>query len=320
MEKKNNNGLIIVLVGLVIILAVLCFLFASGKINLNNIVSEEKKINDNEVIDNNNDNNDIYNIAVNLGDKLYKNLYSFNSTWVFCGENMKWYNENDYIPYEDADRQGMHKYDVSQDFKSLEELNNYFKSFMSDNLINKYYRTESGIYAYKDGKYTSGVYLEKDGKLYCMSSNKDHGFINYEKENSNYRVINSSDAKIDVVANVGYFEKGSNMVNETEILSYSLIKENDNWKIKSFVIIPDGIVWLRSLESYFNDIIDYNNYSDNKISIIYNDKEYSSKEDLKNIVKSIEDSPIYVAPNGEKTANFNIIYNEKGYVTKISVY
>ena len=94
MEKKNNNGLIIVLVGLVIVLAVLCVLFATKKITLNKETTNKQESNS-EIIVNNNEKEDVYSIAKKLGDKLYKNLYSFNTAWVFCGENMKWGNEED---------------------------------------------------------------------------------------------------------------------------------------------------------------------------------------------------------------------------------
>ena len=43
-------------------------------------------------------------------------------------------------------------------------INNYLKSYVTDELIKKYYQTESGIYEYKDGKYVNEIYLEKDGK------------------------------------------------------------------------------------------------------------------------------------------------------------
>ena len=40
MEKKNNNGVVIMLMGVIIvILAVLCVLFATGTININGIGS-----------------------------------------------------------------------------------------------------------------------------------------------------------------------------------------------------------------------------------------------------------------------------------------
>ena len=328
--KNKGNILIVLLMGIIIvILAVLCVLFATDTIKFNSKVinnsdqntsiSKDNKASD-DSISNQTIPNDMKKIAENLGDKLYKNLYSFNSAWVFCGENMKWNNEEDFIPYEETGMQSIHKYDVSQDFKTIEELNNYFKSFMSENLINKYYKTNSGTYAYKNGKYIYEIYLEKDGKLYCKNSNKDHGFIMYEKNDSNYRIVNYNKNKIDVVANVGYFEKGSDIVNESEVLSYSVIKENNNWIINSFIVIPDGVVSVRSIESYLNDIADYNDNSDNKIIVVYNDKEYTSKNDFSNIVKLVESNTVYVTPNGEKWSNFNIIYNEKGYVSKVAIY
>ena len=42
MEKKNNNGVVIMLMGVIIvILAVLCVLFATGTININGIGSSD---------------------------------------------------------------------------------------------------------------------------------------------------------------------------------------------------------------------------------------------------------------------------------------
>lgn len=138
---------------IIIILAVLCVLFATGKIDLknNNIIGKHSE---EENIDNILDNEILNEEIERLSNWVFNYINSLN---IYCGDNMKWNNESDFIPAPNLDY--MYLYDVFQDFKSISELNSYIKTYISDDMISAYSR--SG--------YLYDLYKEQDGKLYCLN-------------------------------------------------------------------------------------------------------------------------------------------------------
>lgn len=312
MEKKNNSGMLVgILIGIVIAIIVVGGLFVTGTINFKQTANTGNKQTSKST---NNDN--IEDTAKALGEKMYLNLYSFQTSWVFCGENMKWGNKEDYIQNPDFEYE-YHMYDVSQDFKSINELNNYLKSYLTDELIKKYYQTESGIYEYKDGKYVNEIYLEKDGKLYCKNSNKDHGYVDYDKDNSTYNLVESNENSAVVTATIGYKAKGDETVVNIDKLQYEIVKSNNNWVLKSFINIAEGKVNIRSIESYLKDIKSYNELSpQHKIIVTYNGKDYTDSNML-SIIDNLDSTD--VSTNGERWKSFNILYDNKGYISKLII-
>ncbi len=326
MEKKNNETLVGIIIGMIITLTVAGCLYSANILNIKtSTIEDNQKTNtteENKTVDNANEeinkatDASIETIAKTIGEKMYKNLYSFQTSWIFCGENMKWNNKEDYIQNPKFEYE-YHLYDVSQDFKSIKELNDYLKTYLTDDMIKKYYQKDSGIYEYKDGKYVNEIYLEKDGKLYCKNPNKDHGYVDYDKDNSTYNVITSTDNSAVVSATIGFKEKGDETTINADKLQYEIIKENNKWLIKSFLDIPEGMVNIRSIETYLKDITEYNKSNSNhKITVAYDGKDYTDSNML-SIIDNIDSWK--VSPNGEKWRAFVVMYNNEGYISKVVI-
>ena len=244
MEKKNNNGVLIgVLIGIIIMLLVFVCLFATNTISFNtkevsNNNQEEK--NENSIKKDTNTSNQA-NIELNKenNNKLNKELSKEEATSIlkertrkvfkyvhslsaYCGETEVTYPED--INNYDKEKfivEGYITYFVSK-YKNKEELNNYMKTFMNDEVIKKYS---------KEGVYTVETYKEQNGHLYCLNSNKDCG-MSYNESKSSYTITNLNNDIISAIGKIAY-----NSCGETEeylTVLVEIAKDNNNWLITKY--------------------------------------------------------------------------------------
>ena len=193
MENKKGNRIIIILLSVVIILGVFIVLILTDTISLNgNKMSKE----------------DALKVVVTSSDKVGR----VSNGYPYCGDNMI-YDEKDVI----IDKNNISSHTASKDYKSLSEMKDDLKKFMSDELISKYIDDNN--------------YIEKDSKLYCLSPHK--GTILYDSENSNYSVKKITSDVIDAYGNLRTHSEGDEY---NTSVSIKLKKVNNNWIITEYNI------------------------------------------------------------------------------------
>lgn len=304
MAKKNNHQIVIILMGIIIIiLSALCILFANDTINLENIKPQSNNPDQNQLNGETGNTNNLNDEVKRLANWFF---YYSDPLIVYCGENMDWGNEKDYISHPEADF--IHLYDVSQDFKSINEINSYVKTYLSDEMINSHSKSN----------YVHDVYKEKDGKLYCLNLNKDNG-VWFDEDETTYKIIDSNDNEINVIGKVVFYETGNDFPSYF-VTPIKIVKENGKWIIASYISINTDLVAIGNHDRLLNDIILNNKLnSKHQIAIEYEGNVYSSSDEIKKLSKSIEGT-YYTSPNGEKWVMPHIKYDSKGYVSKVIIY
>lgn len=229
MEKKNNNGILIgVLIGIIIMLLVFVGLFATNTISFNtketftsNQTKEDTLNNKENNIELNKEltNEEAISIVKERVEKVFEYAHFMSA---YCGETEITYPED--INNYDKEKfivEGYITYYVSK-YKNKEELNNYMKTFMNDEVIKKYS---------KEGAYTVDTYKEQNGHLYCLNSNKDCGTY-LDINQSNFTIKNLSK---DTISVTGKIKTGS--CGETEeylTVSVEIAKDNNNWIVTKY--------------------------------------------------------------------------------------
>ena len=215
MENQNNNrGVITLLIVFIVILAVLCVLFATGTISLkssttnNNQQASENNSQNDEVISN----EEAVIISKNIMDKYFNEVFYYHKA-PYCGTGTFDFNEGEPLPYYTAENGN--SYLPSKEYKTKSEIIEYFKSYLSDELIEKIVNDRD--------------YIEKDDKLYCLVPNK--GSLAYIKEKSIYEVSDITENKIIGKGIIAYGATGSELTLKAD---FTLIRENNNWILDNY--------------------------------------------------------------------------------------
>lgn len=270
----KNNSTTILLVILTIILGCLCVLFATGVITFN-YTSNDNNNNNNNNLNNNNSNNEQINTtlseneAINIGKQLYDKATEIYSVWVlfpYCGYDVTSDTADLKIEQLGNSANGNSEYYESE-FASLDELKNYLKNYLSEDIINDkvkesyqlngetYYKyvTDTSLLSSTDSHYSYIDYVLKDNKLYCrLQSGK--GWLNtkYLDEYS-LKVSNIDESKITFTVTSTYInddtlqnsETSCNNQNPTNCTDkdkeykdseFVIEKVNDNWIVTSFTL------------------------------------------------------------------------------------
>lgn len=234
MEKeKNNKGLIILLSILVVLLAVLCVLFATGTISFNYKTSDYSTNNtENNVTQNNIENTTLTNSdAISIIKKLYskdvRELY--NEAVAYCGER-----ETGEGSHLSIDGFG---YTKSKSFKSIKELEEHLKIYMTESLLSSSNYNKSVTI---DGKNITS-YVEKDGALYCNGWNKGSNMelAYYSEEETSFEVNNISETSFEASINAIYYDvdyetNKSASARTVKKINVTVIKENDSWLLDKY--------------------------------------------------------------------------------------
>ncbi len=221
MEKKNT-GLIILVVILSVLIVGLSGYIVYDKILNKNDMDSTMSDNENNVDDNVNSDDTLSNaealVIVNeLAEKYFTYIHSLGP---YCGE----FNSHDYISFGSYETQDFRDYWASTSFKSKNELKEYYKSIMIEELFPSYLDNEVS-------------YLEQDGKLYCQLSHKGNGYI-YNKERSSFKInsINNNSIIAEVVLasnQVDYINKREGTIEITK-------NSDDIWVISKYNVEYTG--------------------------------------------------------------------------------
>lgn len=227
MESQNNNkGIIVLLVVIIVILAVLCVLFATRTISLKSNTTENNQQTNTNDSQQTNDNDyeaeaiakEKMPVAISLANQEHKAI-------TYCGG----FKDNDMIVVDtDVDYVKI-TMDASSKFNNLNDLKKHLKENISEELINKYFKTKENSY------------LEKDGKLYCQSSHKDIEWISVGNEDRinidnpiEYTISDKKDNSFNVKVEAKYGLLGSYERNQTVTINSTITKINDNWLVTKY--------------------------------------------------------------------------------------
>ena len=215
MENQNNNrGVITLLIVFIVILAVLCVLFATGTISLKPSTTN----NGQQASENNSQNDKVISneeaviISKNIMDKYFNEVFYYHQA-PYCGTGTYDFNEGESLQYYTAENGN--SYLPSKEYKTKSEIIEYFKSYLSDKLIEKIVNDRD--------------YIEKDDKLYCLVPNK--GSLSYVKEKSIYEVSNITENKIIGKGIIAYDATGAELTLKAD---FTLIRKNNNWILDNY--------------------------------------------------------------------------------------
>jgi len=226
--KKSNKGVIAILIVIIFILAVLCLLFATNTISFKSKTTSNETNNSSDTTVEETTENVLISEdeAINIVKELYNDdvRFIFNQMISYCGEYAE--GENTTISINGF------TYRKSASFKTLEELENHLKKYMTESLLNNtdYNRTTS-----IDGNEVTSYY-EKDGALYCngwnKGSNMDLG--KYLVEKSEFEISNIEEDSFKAHIKAAYSELNSEKVGVTLSINVTVIKENGNWLLSGY--------------------------------------------------------------------------------------
>lgn len=220
-----------------------------------------------------------------------------NSLMPYCGER----DDNDYIKTGEFQR-----WDASTSYSSKNELLNYLRTFMSDDVI-KEYSVEK--------MYTLPIYKEENNKLYCYHPNIGGG-NNYNAGKTYYQILNVTENYIDAIGNI-YFTNYGEMMSNITIIRLEKNKKS-NWIMTSYAPIKAGIQDLFSVEWILENIIFANITSlEHKIIVNYDEREISDSQEIEKLKKEIN---LKYGHEDEVKFNIFIEYDEVGYIKKIFIH
>lgn len=214
--NKVNKGLIVIIVLLTILL-----LSLGGYIIYDKVLREDNNVND---LDDNMDDivllneNEALEIARDITEKYFKYYHDLGP---YCGER----DNEDYISFGSYETQDFRDYNASLKYKSINEIKEYYESFMVEGLLPKY--LDNGV-----------SYIEQDGKLYCQLSHKGCGDI-YNENESSYTINNIEEDTISVNVILASNTCGDYLnKREGKIV---IVKDNLGvWKIKEYDVMIVG--------------------------------------------------------------------------------
>lgn len=221
MEKKSNRTLVGILIGLVIALLVGAGLFATGTISFKQTTTTDNgQTSENNQLKDENKNILTENETLTILKEKYNVVREvFDLGMIsYCGEYANDANSSKFID-------GV-LFGKSSTYSSFEELSNYLKKYMTEELLNS-------LKNYNDS--VSKSYYEENGNLYCSTRNKGGNVIytNFLESESTFKVnqITENNITASIIAmysDVSEKEKNSKTINLT------LLKESDNWLVSSY--------------------------------------------------------------------------------------
>ena len=222
--NKVNKILIIIIIILSLLLIGLGSYIVYIKVINNDINIDNNYTHNNEnIIDDNDDNiygtlltnNEAMIILKELEEKYYDYVRSYN-LFTYCGK----IDNDDYISFGSYETNDFRDYWASTQFKSINELKEYYKSIMVDELIPSY--IDNGI-----------SYIEQNGKLYCEIAHKGGGFSRDYDVEATYNITSIKENSI--VSDVTFW--GYDMSDELSSLKavITIVKNNDNkWLVSDY--------------------------------------------------------------------------------------
>lgn len=230
-KKKHNSGILVgILIGIIITLLVGICLFATGTISFNSTTSNDDGQNsENKQTDNSNiissDDYDADTIAKEKMPAAISLANQDHNAMTYCGG----FEQDDTIIVDTDDEYAKITMDASSKFKTLDELRNHLKKNISEELINKYFKTKENSY------------LEKNGKLYCQSAHKGFEWIlvrNEDRINEDnpieYTILNKRQDSFDVKIEVKYGFMGSDERDQLITINATITKTNSNWLVTKY--------------------------------------------------------------------------------------
>jgi len=216
-----------------------------------------------------------------------------NALTPYCGER----SENDYIGNDESQR-----WYASTTYANKNELLNYLRTFMSDEVINEYSQEKV---------WTEPIFKEENNKLYCYSPGIGGG-NHYIDGKSSYQILNVTENSIDAIGNI-FFTNYDEMRFDTTVIRLEKSK-NDNWVMVSYAPILNGRVEnITQVESYLEKVIFVNKTnSEYKIVVHYNGKDFIDSKEIEKIkteIHSIHSNDIDVY----------IEYDDIGYIKKVVI-
>lgn len=219
MPKIIKEFIVIIVVLLIIVIGLVGYIVYDKILNVEDDyeISDDNNVGTtNNTTINNNSNTSLdkeYNSLFNEIKNIYDVVYDFKTTqYVYCGKS------------ESSNHQmvdGIND-NVSTQFKTYDEMYNYLKQYMSEELI-------------KDQRYyEKNFYREENGKLYCLNAGKE---LSYDLGDVNISITSIENNKITVMAvqeiipNETYYQKMK--------ITYELV--NDKYIVTSFIPIVKGI-------------------------------------------------------------------------------
>lgn len=170
--------------------------------NINDNENKEQEINKTYI-----EGNDYEELIKELQEKV-KFTYGYFDNIPYCGDGTQ-----SELPMENS---GLNYY-VSKEFKSYQEMFDYLKTYMTEDIINSNFSIKKENY------------LEKDGKLYCENFGKGSNI--FQPKHFNIQVNKMSKNEINSVVAVelyGYEDK------DYQNYDVEFTKSNDNWIISSY--------------------------------------------------------------------------------------
>lgn len=216
MKKKGNEHNLTVLTLIMVFLAIIAtsIFIAKGTFEDEQDIPRKTNITEDEALD----------IAYSKIKESFN--YVFTEQSAYCGTNMIWVDQ-----VIEVDN---NIYAESQDFKSLEELNNYLSHVMATEIIEQYNYDNKNA----DNKYLTpapeGPYVEQDGKLYCRAVSTYDAY-NYDEQNTKVELKSITNSIIYLDATIAYTGVDSS---HTANVSINLEKTNSNdWLITKYEFI-----------------------------------------------------------------------------------
>lgn len=195
MEKKNNNGVVIMLMGVIIvILAVLCVLFATDTITFNKNINDSNLTNESQTKDESNANKSETVLtnedALTIIKEVYNKFVKFDSFSAveFCGD------------YESNSNGANAWYVKSRQFNSKEDAYNYYNTFVSREIIDKKILELENNHA-KSEEFPSAI-LEKDGSLYCIAKAAGKQAVEIVDDETTYEITEITSSKISFTGSI----------------------------------------------------------------------------------------------------------------------
>ena len=249
MEKKNNKGLIMLLIAIIVILSILCIFFAIVTINLNTN-KENNNTNENRIITENSNiinttNNIINNSQYENEINIIKEIFSNNTVQYLVDHVSVLYckTEGNIINEEELGlNYKWNGYYKCSNFNSYEEITNHFKTYVTEEFFNTLlssqpYLRQTTTLADNTTMYN---YYEKDGILYAAMTGKGSNLNkwNFLKDESIYTIESVDNDKI--IATIDAKWLNYSQTEYTEKVKISIKKDINNvWKVDSYETITN---------------------------------------------------------------------------------
>ena len=230
--EKNNKGVIALFVVIVVILLALVVLLATGTISFksNQVDNENDQTNGNETVNNlteaeatiivkNLFTNDTVQYLIDNVSVTYCKRESTNTSEKELGLNYEW-----------------NGYNKCTDFKSYEELTNYFKQYITNDYFNQLLLEQP--YLNQERKMADGTthynYYEKDGSLYAANTGKGSNVNKYKllTDEIVYKLDSFDANKIITTITAKWEDVNGSKYSELEKMT--IVNDNGNWKISSY--------------------------------------------------------------------------------------